>query len=194
MNISSVNAKLIKDCIANERPAQQSLYNLFYADMLRLCYRYLKSNDLAKEAMNAGFLKVFKNIETFDSKKGELKFWIKTIMVRTCIDLNRKEAKFNETDISDADTDIVFINPDALNNLYAQDLVKAIRRLPAATQLVFNLSVIDGYSHKEIGEQLQISESTSRWHLSEAKKQLRALLEPLYKLSNDPTEDKNKAK
>jgi RNA polymerase sigma factor (sigma-70 family) len=183
--------KLVKGCIANERPAQEGLYKLFYSEMIRICYRYLKSDDLAKEALNAGFLKVFKNIDAFDGQKGELHTWIKTIIVRTCIDLNRKELKFIvEKDTSEV-ADEVFVLPAILQKLYTDDLVKSIRRLPAATQVVFNLYVVDGYSHKEISEQLKISESTSRWHLTEAKKQLREMLKPAITSIDNPTE-KNK--
>ncbi len=188
------DSRLVKRCKANERSAQEELYKLFHAEMLRLCYRYLKSDELAAEALNTGFLKVFQNISSFDIQKGQLDVWIRTIMVRTCIDLGRKEAKFQQTGNGDEETVTLFIAPEVLDKLYVQDLIKAIRILSVATQLVFNLSVIEGYSHKEIGEQLQISESTSRWHLSEAKKQLRALLEPTNKIVNEPTENPKKAK
>lgn len=180
--------KLVKGCIANERSAQGDLYKMFYAEMIRLCYRYLKSDDLAKEALNLGFLKVFMNITAFDTKKGELGTWIKTIMVRTCIDLNRKELKFAPDQEKADAADMVFILPAVLQKLYAEDLLNNVRTLPAATRLVFNLYVIDGYSHKEISEQLNIGESTSRWHLTEAKKQLRALLTPTAKSNDRPTE------
>lgn len=179
--------------MANERSAQEDLYKLFYAEMMRLCYRYLKSDDLAKEALNAGFLKVFQNIGSFDVHKGELNTWIKTIMVRTCIDLNRKELKFTTEKDIDGEAEEVFVLPSILQKLYAEDLVKSIRTLPAATRLVFNLYVVDGYSHKEISEQLKISESTSRWHLTEAKKQLRELLKAS-KSIDYPTELNQKVK
>jgi len=186
--------RLVKGCKANERSAQEGLYKLFYAEMLRLCYRYLKSDELASEALNTGFLKVFQNISTFDKQKGELGAWMRTIMVRTCIDLGRKEAKFQEaSNDEEAAAADVFITPEILDKLYAQDLIKAIRMLPAATQLVFNLSVIEGYAHKEIGQQLQISESTSRWHLSEAKKMLRKMIGSV-KADNEPTENQNEAR
>ena len=171
-------SKLVKGCIANERSSQEGLYKLFYAEMLRVCYRYLKTDDLAKEALNIGFLKVFQNISTFDPKKGELHNWIKTIIVRTCIDLNRKELKFAIQKVTVEEAEEIFVLPTILQKLYAEDLIKNIRKLPAATQLVFNLYVIDGYTHKEIGKQLKITDSTSRWHLTEAKKQLRELLNP----------------
>jgi RNA polymerase sigma factor (sigma-70 family) len=180
--------KLVEGCMANQRSAQEGLYKLFYTEMLRLCYRYLKTDDLAKDAVNQGFLKVFQHIDSFDVQKGGLDTWIKTIMVRTCIDIRRKEIKFS-TELQDADKEEeIFIPPTILQKLYAEDLLKIIRKLPGASQLVFNLSVIDGYTHKEIGEQLNINESTSRWHLSEAKKQLRALLEPSGKSIDHQTE------
>ena len=187
-------ANLVKGCIANERSAQEGLYKLYYSDMLRLCYRYLPTNALAEEALNMGFLKVFQNIGSYTVEKGELGAWVRTIMVRTCIDLLRSEAKFiNSADLTD-EADDVFISPDVLNKLYAEDIMKSIRLLPCATQMVFNLAVIDGYSHKEIGEQLSISESTSRWHLSEAKKQLRMLLQQPGHHINPSTENIKKRK
>jgi RNA polymerase sigma factor (sigma-70 family) len=186
--------KLVKGCIANNRSAQEDLYKLFYAEMLRLCNRYLKTEDLAMEALNTGFLKVFQNINSFDQGKGELHSWIKTIIVRTCIDLNRKELKFTlgKTDL--AEVPEVFVSPAILEKLYAADLLKNIRLLPAATQLVFNLYVVDGYSHKEIAEQLNIGESTSRWHLTEAKKKLRELLNSQGKRTDYSTERNPKEK
>ena len=186
--------KLVMGCIANERLAQENLYKLFYAEMLRLCNRYLKSDDLAMEALNTGFLKIFQNINSFDQQKGELHTWIKTIIVRTCIDLNRKELKFSAEKTDFAEADEVFVSPSVLEKLYAEDLVKSIRILPAATQVVFNLYVVDGYSHKEIGEQLNIGESTSRGHLTEAKKKLRELLKPQGKSNEYPTEQNPKEK
>lgn len=193
MNLfATQHSKLIKGCKANERLAQEGLYKLFYAEMIRVCYRYLKSDELAKEALNAGFLKIFQHITTFDEKKGKLGTWMKTIIVRTCIDLGRKEIKFNqESTIEEAEN--IFIAPDILSKLYAEDLLKFIRQLPGATQLVFNLSVIEGYSHKEIGEQLNISESTSRWHLSEGKRQLRLLLTLSDNSIDQPTENNKEA-
>jgi len=185
--------KLLEGCKANNRTAQEALYKHYYADMLKLCYRYLKYDELAQEALNSGFLKVFQNISSFDEHKGDPGAWIRTIMVRTCIDLSRKEARFNESISTDEVDDAIFVNPTVLEKLYAEDLLKYIQTLPAATQLVFNLSVVEGNSHQEIGEQLNIKESTSRWHLSEAKKQLKAMLEPAVNEVNEPTENQKKS-
>lgn len=185
---------LIKACKANERRGQEALYKLFYADMLKVCYRYLKNNDLAKEALNSGFFKVFQNINEFDSQKGPLGAWVRVIMIRTCIDLGRKEAKFMEVIHNEDEAESAFVMPEVLEKIDAEDLLKAIRRLPAATQLVFNLSVIEGYSHKEISEQLQIGDSTSRWHLTQAKKLLREALAPYYQRATDPIKNQNRAR
>jgi RNA polymerase sigma factor (sigma-70 family) len=184
------HSRLIKGCKANDRAAQEGLYKLFFAEMLRLCHRYFQSDDLAKEALNAAFLKVFQHISSYENSKGELGAWIRAIVVRTCIDLKRKEIRFHSIHTFIDQEEHQFIEPDVLKKLYAEDLLKSIRSLPEASGLVFNLSVFDGYSHKEIAEQLRISESTSRWHLSEAKKQLRSMLTPREKSIVNPTENK----
>jgi RNA polymerase sigma factor (sigma-70 family) len=194
MNLPKKQAeKLVNGCIDNDRTAQETLYKLFHADMLRVCYNYLPDKQLAKEAFNTGFLKVFQSIKTFDTEKGELGGWIRKIMIYTAIDLCRKELKFNTTNTSELDPDEHFISPLVLEKLYFEDLLQNIRTLPFATQTVFNLSVLDGFSHKEISEQLNVSEGTSRWHLAEAKRKLRELLEPSI-ISIRPKERSEKAK
>jgi RNA polymerase sigma factor (sigma-70 family) len=152
---------LVTACITNDRNAQQALYKLFYADMLRVCRNYIADKELAKEAFNMGFLKVFQSINTFDPQKGELGGWIRRIMINTAIDMVRRELKFN-------------VHP--ITEIEEQDILNAVHQLSPATQAVFNLSVFDGFTHKEISEQLGISEGTSRWHLSEGKRLLRGLL------------------
>lgn len=194
MNLSKREAeKLVNGCINNDRMVQGALYKLFHADMLRVCYSYLPDKELAKEAFNQGFLKVFQSIQNFDSDKGELGGWIRKIMIFTAIDLCRKELKFGTATVSENDGEDLFINPEVLQKLFFEDILQNVRTLPFATQTVFNLSVLDGFTHKEIGEQLKISEGTSRWHLAEAKRRLRALLETPRKSTDQPKERSNKA-
>jgi RNA polymerase sigma factor (sigma-70 family) len=167
MEISRKQAqKLVKGCINNSRTDQEVLYKFYHADMLRVCGSYLPDKELAKEAFNTGFLKVFQSIKNFDAE----------IMIFTSIDICRSELKFNNEMSLEDDGNAMFIPPNVLEKLFFEDILKHIRTLPFATQTVFNLSVLDGFSHKEISEQLRISEGTSRWHLSEAKRQLRTLL------------------
>ena len=144
---------------------------------MRVCLSYLPDKELAKEAFNSGFLKVFLSIKNFDIQKGELGGWIRKVMVHTSIDICRSELRFDHSKFSDNESDEFFIKPEVLEKLYFEDILQDIRTLPYATQTVFNLSILDGFTHKEISEQLGISEGTSRWHLSEAKRQLRTLLE-----------------
>lgn len=179
MNLSKNQTReLVTGCINNTRTAQEALYKLFHADMLRVCSSYLPDKELAKEAFNMGFLKVFQSIQNFDIDKGELGGWIRKIMIFTAIDLCRKELKFNALTLVENDhEDDFFIPASALEKMYYEDILAKIRTLPYATQTVFNLYEVDGFSHKEIGEQLNISEGTSRWHLAEAKKKLRTLLD-----------------
>ncbi len=193
MDLSKKQAQeLVTKCINNDRTAQEALYKLFYADMLRVCYSYVPDKDLAKEAFNTGFLKVFQSVKNFDIEKGELGGWIRKIMIYTSIDLCRKELKFSNLTPYEQDQEDVLIPPSVLDKLYFEDILANIRQLPFATQTVFNLSVLDGFTHKEISEQLNISEGTSRWHLNDAKKKLRVLLETQ---SGDlPKERRNKAK
>jgi RNA polymerase sigma factor (sigma-70 family) len=195
MDVSKKQAeKLVKGCINNDRTAQEALYKVFYADMLRVCHNYLPDSELAKEAFNAGFLKVFQSIQNFDTEKGELGGWIRKIMIYTSIDLCRKELKFTNLTAPEKEGEEFFIAPSVLEKLYFEDILLNIRTLPYATQTVFNLSVLDGFTHKEISEQLNISEGTSRWHLAEAKKKLRALLETPGKSGNLPKERSEKDK
>ncbi|WP_113660723.1 RNA polymerase sigma factor [Pedobacter nanyangensis] len=188
-------AALVKTCVEGHRLSQERLYKMFYAEMWRTCIRYVKTDDLAREALNTAFLKVFQHMSTYDVKKGSLNAWMATIMIRTCIDLSRKECRFETTTWQgELPAEDAFVAPEILDKLYAQDLIKLIRLLPHATQMVFNLSVIDGYSHKEIAERLEIGEATSRWHLSEGKKQLRALLLKHTKSKTIHTENKTEKK
>lgn len=178
MNLTKKQTEqLANACVKNDRSAQEALYKLYYADMLRVCNSYLPDKELAKEAFNAGFLKVFQSIKNFDPKQGELGGWIRKIMIYTSVDLCRKELRFNNLVGQVAETDEIFMLPTVLEKLYFEDVLRHIRALSYPARTVFNLSVIDGFSHREIGEQLNISEGTSRWYLSEAKKQLRTLLE-----------------
>jgi len=195
MNLSKKQAdKLIKGCINNDRKAQEALYKLFYADMLRVCLSYLPNKEHAKEAFNLGFLKVFQSIQNFEAEKGEFGGWIRKIMIYTSIDICRSELKFNHVMYAGDDGEEFFIAPEVLEKLYFEDILRHVRTLPLATQTVFNLAVLDGFTHKEIGEQLNISEGTSRWHLSEAKKQLRVLLDSTKPNTSEPKERSAKSK
>lgn len=146
--------------------------------MMSLCLYYTKNEADALEVLNNGFLKVFNNINKYESTQASLYTWIRTIIINSCLDhiKNRKTETLEEID----EAAEVHIASEVISRFNAKDLLDMVRKLPPATQAVFNLYVIEGYSHKEIGAMLGISTGTSKWHLSEARKQLKGQLEPVH--------------
>lgn len=127
------------------------------------------------EALNTGFYKVFKNIQLYDPARASLYTWIRTIIINSCLDLNgKKEKNMSSQELTDAID--VAVDPEVISRLSAARLLEIIRKLPAATQTVFNLFVMEGYSHKEIAVLLDISEGTSKWHVSDARKKLQTII------------------
>ncbi len=147
--------------------------------MATVCTRYTQNEHDTIEVLNNGFLKVFKNIQSFDPQKASLYTWIRTIMVNTSIDFIRQNQKHrHKIDIEQVAEP--YVESDALHRLNANELLHHIQKLPAATQTVFNLYVIEGFTHKEIGVKMGISEGTSKWHLSEARRLLQKSLKTLH--------------
>jgi len=167
---------IISGCIEGNRRAQEKLYKDYYRAMMTLCMRYTRNEDDALEVLNNGFLKVFKNIQRYEPAQASLYTWIRTIVVNSCLDFikakNRKET-YRELD-TNTDVDIP---ASVVGKMKAKELLMLVRSLPPSSQAVFNLYVIEGYNHREIGELLQISEGTSKWHLSEARKNLQKMIQ-----------------
>lgn len=168
---------LIKGCQQSDILCQQQLYKLCYPDMIKICSRYAADADGAGTIYNNAMLKVFKSIGNY-TEEGKLLGWIKTIVINCSIDFCKKKSIFNK--IAGApDENEVSISPDVFNKLSGKDVQQLIRQLPPATATVFNMYVYDGFTHKQVGEILGISEGTSKWHFSEAKKLLKIKLEAL---------------
>ncbi len=167
---------LIEGCRKGSRKAQEQLYRAYYKAMVSLCLRYTKNDEDAVEILNTGFLKVFQNIGRYDGAKAGLYAWIRIIIINTCLDFIKQKARaVPSTDLQHAAD--VHIPADVVQKIKAAELLALVRRLAPATQAVFNLYVIEGYSHKEIGQVLGTSEGTSKWHLAAARKQLQQLLQ-----------------
>ncbi|WEK36581.1 MAG: RNA polymerase sigma factor [Candidatus Pseudobacter hemicellulosilyticus] len=175
---SLADIELINGCINNDRLAQERLYKQFYGPMVSLCLRYTRNPEDAIEVLHNGFLKVYKNIHTYKAEKASLYTWIRTIIVHSAIDHIRSREKFYSK-IALEKADEPSIDPDAVQRMSATELLRLVQRLSPATRSVFNLYVIEGYNHREIGALLHISEGTSKWHLSEARRQLQQLLQTL---------------
>lgn len=177
----NVQPKLIKDCINRNRKAEYELYKVTYSYLMSICIRYTKNQDQAKEQLNIGFLKILNNLEKY-SQEVPFKAWIRKIMVNTLIDEYRKHKKqsevidfveeyYDNSSFSEQNTAIDKMSTDQIHTL--------ISKLPPMAQQVFNMFVVDGYSHKEIGEILNIEEGTSKWHLNSARQKLKEMLEDL---------------
>jgi RNA polymerase sigma-70 factor (ECF subfamily) len=150
--------------------------------MMGLCLRYTCNENDAKEILQDGFLKIFMSIDKYDSKKGALYTWMRAVMIRCAIDFLRRTEKFQTTAALEIVQEVEISN-EVIERIDAKELLKSLQCLPAATQAVFNLFVIDGFTHREIASLLSISEGTSKWHLSEARKRLKKNLqatEPAY--------------
>jgi len=166
---------LVKGCILNDRRMQELLYKQYCSSMIVLCKSYTKNDEDAVEVLQDGFLKVFQQIDKFDASRSSLYTWMRTIMIRTAIDFLRKQNKKNIAMEWKKDYEPA-IEAEALQRMSAQQVQCMLQHLSATTRAVFNLYVTEGYNHSEIGELLKISEGTSRWHLSEARKYLINLL------------------
>ncbi len=171
---------LIVACVRNERWAQQKLYEDHYSKMMGVCLRYANTQDDAMDILHEGFLKVFKNISKYQVGTS-ISAWIRRIMVNTSIDYYRKNVRYRTDDIDHA-YDLSSSDADAVSQCSEQEIMAAIQKLSLAYRAVFNLYVIEGLSHREIGEELGITESTSRSNLVKARTKLKEIL-----LGNDHT-------
>jgi RNA polymerase sigma-70 factor (ECF subfamily) len=174
----NIQPALISDCIARKRTAEYEMYKLTYSYLMSICLRYTGNSVKAKEILNLGFLKILNNLEKY---KPEVPFkaWIRKVMVNTLIDEFRKEKTHTLTieyrdDYQEHD-DYFDVNA-AISRINAGQIHRLIANLPEASRQVFNLYVMDGYNHREIGELLNISEGTSKWHLNFARNKLKEQL------------------
>ncbi len=158
---------IIEGCILGNPRMQKMLYEKYSPKMYGVCLRYAGNEEDAKDILQDGFIKIFKNIETFKST-GAFEGWIRRIIVNTAIEHFRKNHKVHELSDS-AEEKIEDNQPSLFNQLEAKELHKTIRLLPSGYRSVFNLYAVEGYTHKEIADMLHISEGTSKSQYSRAK-------------------------
>ncbi len=170
--------EIIRECIKGDSSAQELLYNKFASKMLGVCIRYFKSIEEAEDALQEGFIKVFANLKYYRSE-GSFEGWIRKIMVNTALNIYRKNQKhYFHSDIDEIQEQ--YFGGNLISQKYsAEQLLKVIQDLPTGYKLVFNLFEIEGYSHKEIAEMLDISVSTSKSQLLKAKNRLKNTLQKL---------------
>src|ERR1700744_2488873 len=167
--------QLINGCIKQERKSQKLLYKAFYGFSMAICLRYAGNREEAAEVMNQGFFKIFTKIESYDPSR-PFKAWLGKIMMNVSIDYYRANLKMayaedleNAEHVSDTNV--------ADNNLNYNDLLAMVQRLPQGYRTVFNLFAIDGYSHEEIADMLNINVGTSKSNLFKARQKLKQMIQ-----------------
>ncbi len=168
--------ELIQGCIRNERAAQEKLYHLFYPRMMAVVRRYIDHMEQAEEVLNNGFLRAFQKVQQY-TFQGSFEGWLRKIVFHAVSDYVKQHARYNQHIVL-AEKD-EFIQKDHADKLYYNQLLALVQALPDATRTVFNLYIMEGLAHKEIGKLLGISEGTSKWHLSEGRRQLKEKIERL---------------
>ncbi len=178
-----IDITLLNKCISGDDRAIALLYKECFAVMKSIAVRYQYNESEVNEAINTGFLKVINGLSKYDPK---LSFtsWLKTIAINSNIDLYRKKKTYLSNTITVEDCTIYEKHDTPIyshNEFNTEQLLSLVNKLPPISKNVFNLFAIDGYSHREIGELLNISVGTSKWHLSNARTKLKADLSSITK-------------
>ncbi len=166
--------QLIQGCILNERGAQEKLYHLFYPKMMALVRRYIDHEMQAEEVMNNGYLRAFQKIQQYNFQ-GSFEGWLRKIIFHAVADYVKANARYSEKVVMVEKDECV--HKDHADKMYYDQLLSLVHQLPEATRNVFNMYVLEGFTHKEIGNILGISEGTSKWHLSEGRRVLKEKIE-----------------
>ncbi|MEO1516050.1 MAG: RNA polymerase sigma factor [Bacteroidota bacterium] len=174
LQLQNQERDFITACIRKERWAQKLLYENHYSKMMGVCLRYSDNREDALDILHEGFIKVFRNIAKYQPGTS-LNAWIRRIMVNTAIDFYRKNIRRRTEDLDQA-YDISSPDADAISQYTETEILEAVQTLSPAYRTVFNLYIIEGYSHKEIANMLGITESTSRSNLVKARSKLKAIL------------------
>lgn len=170
---------IISKCLRENRKAQEDLFKLFYGKMLGVSMRYTKDEDTAQEVVQESFIKCFDKLSTFDTD-GYFEGWLKRIVINTAIDNIRKSKK--SPYVNDLNEDYSLSNEEEddedfeITKMKTDLIMNAIQNLSPAYQAVFNLYVVEEYTHREIADMLKISEGTSKSNLSKAKANLKKML------------------
>lgn len=176
--------ELVQKCLKRDNDARKRVYDLFSAQMFSICSRYTKNKSQAEDIFQDAFLKVFENIGQLKDPAA-LPGWIKMIFVRTAISSIQAEVKFDTTDLTIVEKR-EFFDHDIVSEISLKEITALIQELPTKSRMVFNLYVIEGYSHQEIAELMGISVGTSKSQLFDAKqllkKQLIKINKPLLKV------------
>ncbi len=168
-------AELIQRCLNNDVLAQNELYRRFAGKMMGVCMRYAKNRDDAKDILQDAFVRVYLNLKSFKAE-GSFEGWIKRIMINTAIKHYRKNLKLSNNIDIEAAYDVGF-DSDIIGKMGVTELMDKVQTMPDGYRTIFNLYIVEGYQHNEIGEMLGISEGTSKSQLARARNYLIKLIQ-----------------
>lgn len=171
---------IITACKTNDSIAQEKLYKYYFALMFTICKTYSQDQQTIISIINEGFLKIFRHIKTYDIAKGSFEGWAKKIITNTAIDYSRSLKNKSQYLSIEEDHSREKALQHLPHNYAEEEVLYLIKKLPAVTQKVFSLHIFKGYSHKEIAQMLDMAESTSRWHVAEARKNLKQQAHKIY--------------
>lgn len=171
--------KIIQGCKNLDAHCQRALVKKYSGLLYTVSRRYCRDDYMAKEALQEGLIRIFKFMDSYDRSKGSFTSWMKKIVSNETLKLIKKKGNMFFLDLDEVELPIYESN--ALSKLQEEELITLVRQLPNGYREVFNMYVIDGYSHKEISALLNISASTSRSQLTRAKKLLQ---QKIYMIEN----------
>lgn len=178
-----MDQQLIEEAKKGKPKALEMLYKHFYGYAMSIALRYSNSREEACEIVNDSFMKAFDRLDQY-SDSSSFKAWFRRIVINTAIDSYRKNLKhYAAMDIEKASAESY--DPNIIDELSREDILLALRELPEVMRVIFNMYEIEGYSHNEIGEELQIPASTSRTYLARAKQRLRNKIIELNKIKDE---------
>ncbi|MCQ2142006.1 MAG: sigma-70 family RNA polymerase sigma factor [Bacteroidales bacterium] len=163
--------QLIEACKRGDRRAQKAVYDLLASKMFALCIRYMGDRTEAEDVLQEGFVYLFTKLDSFTGQ-GSFEGWARKIFVNAALMSLRKNDILKDSDDIDTSINIASESTSAVQDISYKELTKVINELPVGFRTVFNMYVVEGYSHKEIGEALGISEATSRSQLLRARAML----------------------
>jgi RNA polymerase sigma-70 factor (ECF subfamily) len=169
---------LVKRCKKGNSAAQKELFDRYSGLFMSICCRYVKDTDEAKDVLQEGFVKIFQKMSSYEST-GSFEGWMKRTVVNTCLDHLRKTKKFEANVDLDNVSYLEPINEKVTSHLAHQDLLNLIQELPDGYRTVFNMYAIEGYAHREIADEMGISENTSKSQYRKAKLQLQEAIKKL---------------
>jgi RNA polymerase sigma factor (sigma-70 family) len=162
---------MLSGCRKNDRRSQETLYRLYAKKMYSICLSYAGERPLAQDMLQEAFVKVFNNINSY-KKNGSLEGWIRRIVTNTAIDHVRKRKRVeNFLEMETSEQNLQTHNP-ALGIMGFNELMEQVCRLPEGARLIFNMHALDGFTHKEIADKLEITEGTSKSQFNRARKLL----------------------